>query len=66
MNALTTQKIYRSEAAPEFTFDEWPPSVQVQSKKNTPIEGFWRWKRNGEGHSIKQAIFIGRDNGLFN
>ncbi|KAG1830987.1 hypothetical protein DFJ58DRAFT_614069, partial [Suillus subalutaceus] len=47
-------------AAPEFTLDQWPASRQVQSKHNTPIEGFWRWKRDGEGHSIRQAIFVGR------
>ncbi|KAL0953005.1 hypothetical protein HGRIS_007210 [Hohenbuehelia grisea] len=56
----------RLEAAPDYTEQEWPTTVQVQSKHNTPIEGFWRWKRNGEGHSIKQAIVIGRENGLFN
>ncbi|KAG1853953.1 hypothetical protein F4604DRAFT_1591403, partial [Suillus subluteus] len=48
-------------AAPEFTLDQWPASRQVQSKYNTPIEGFWRWKLDGEGHSIRQAIFVGRD-----
>lgn len=53
-------------AAPEFTLDHWPASRQVQSKHNTPIEGFWRWKQDGEGHSIRQAIFVGRDAGLFN
>lgn len=38
----------------------------VQSKKNTPIEGFWRWKRAGEGHSIREAILVGKNDGLFN
>ncbi|KAH7929145.1 hypothetical protein BV22DRAFT_1029764 [Leucogyrophana mollusca] len=56
----------RLDAAPEYTLDKWPAAVQVQSKHNTPIEGFWRWKRAGEGHSIREAIFIGKDNGLFN
>jgi hypothetical protein len=56
----------RLEAAPEFSVEEWPPSVQVQSKHNTPIEGFWRWKREGEGFSIREAILTGKNNGLFN
>ncbi|KAF7970556.1 hypothetical protein HWV62_23735 [Athelia sp. TMB] len=54
------------ESAPEFTIEEWPPWVGVQSKKNTPIEGFWRWKRAGEGHSIRQAILVGKNEGIFN
>ncbi|KIO19849.1 hypothetical protein M407DRAFT_143554, partial [Tulasnella calospora MUT 4182] len=33
---------------------------------NTPIEGFWRWKRQGEGHSIKQALTIGSETSIFN
>jgi hypothetical protein len=37
-----------------------------QSKHNTPIEGFWWWKCQGEGHSIHKAIFIGKAEGLFN
>lgn len=28
------------DAAPEFTEQDWPSSIQVQSKHNTPIEGF--------------------------
>ncbi|KAG2336727.1 hypothetical protein BDR05DRAFT_1005611 [Suillus weaverae] len=60
------QERLRLHAAPEFTLDQWPASKQVQSKHNTPIEGFWRWKRDGEGHSMRQTIFVGRDAGLFN
>src|ERR1700679_2229002 len=56
----------RLEAAPKFTVEQWPASVQVQSKRNTPIEGFWRWKRQGEGHSIRDAILVGKAEGLFN
>jgi hypothetical protein len=56
----------RLEAAPEFTIEQWPASVQVQSKHNTPIEGFWRWKRQGEGHSIRESISVGNTEGLFN
>ena len=49
-----------------YTLEEWPAAVQVQSKHNTPIEGFWRWKRQGEGHSIRDAILVGKAEGLFN
>ncbi|OAX31333.1 hypothetical protein K503DRAFT_787898, partial [Rhizopogon vinicolor AM-OR11-026] len=53
-------------AAADYTLDQWPSSRQVQSKHNTPIKGFWHWKWDGEGHSIRQAIFVGRDEGLYN
>jgi hypothetical protein len=56
----------RLEAAPEYTVEQWPASVQMPSKNNTPIEGFWRWKRQGEGHGIREAIFSGKAEGLFN
>ncbi|KAG1879844.1 hypothetical protein F4604DRAFT_1497415, partial [Suillus subluteus] len=50
----------------DYTLDKWPSSKQVQSKHNTPIEGFWHWKWDGKGHSICQAIFVGQDEGLYN
>jgi hypothetical protein len=54
------------EAAADFTLEEWPATIQMKSTRNTPIEGFWRWKRNGEGYSIREAILIGKNAGLFN
>jgi len=67
VRVLTLQlHLFSLHAAADFTLDQWPSSRQVQSKHNTPIEGFWRWKRDGEGHSIRQAIFVGRDEGLYN
>ncbi|KAF4586441.1 Transposase [Pleurotus pulmonarius] len=63
---IRAQQFLRVNVAPEYSEDNWPSTVQVQSKKNTPIEGFWRWKRNGEGHNIRSAIITGRENGLFN
>ncbi|KZP10031.1 hypothetical protein FIBSPDRAFT_687622, partial [Athelia psychrophila] len=50
----------------ELTIEEFPAAVQVQSKHNTPIEGFWRWKRQGEGHSLRDAILVGKAQGIFN
>ncbi|KAJ6608257.1 hypothetical protein B0H10DRAFT_1955512 [Mycena sp. CBHHK59/15] len=45
----------QSEAAPEYMLPEWPFSVKQTSMKNTPIESFWHWLRDGEGYSVKLA-----------
>ncbi|KAJ7166278.1 hypothetical protein C8R46DRAFT_990880 [Mycena filopes] len=55
----------RDEVAPEFVPPQWPHSVKQSSTDNTPIEGFWRWLRNGEGHSTKQTIQDGAATGNF-
>ena len=49
----------RRDAAPEIPEDEFKPWLQVQSKHNTPIEGFWPWLREGEGHNIREVILGG-------
>ncbi|KAJ6550355.1 hypothetical protein B0H10DRAFT_2202353 [Mycena sp. CBHHK59/15] len=46
------------EAAPEYTLPAFPFSVKQGSTKNTPIESFWRWLRDGEGHSVKKLTFM--------
>ena len=46
-------------ALPILPEDEFKPWVQVQSKHNTPIEGFWLWLRKGEGHNIRDVILSG-------
>ena len=51
--------IAREDAAPEIPEDEFEPWVQVESKHNTPIEGFWPWLREGEGHNIRNVILSG-------
>ncbi|KAJ7661984.1 hypothetical protein DFH06DRAFT_987877 [Mycena polygramma] len=53
----------RTEAAPEYTLPEFPPGVKQASTKNTPIEGFWRWLRTGEGISVKQVLQQGSADG---
>ncbi|KIO16271.1 hypothetical protein M407DRAFT_86190 [Tulasnella calospora MUT 4182] len=63
---IRMHRVLRLEAAPEFDLERWPAAVQVPSVRNTPIEGFWRWKRQGEGHSIKHALLIGSKTGIFN
>ncbi|KAJ7432081.1 hypothetical protein B0H11DRAFT_1761052, partial [Mycena galericulata] len=45
----------RADAAPEFVPPEFPYSASIPSTQNTPIESFWRWKRNGEGKSIRYS-----------
>lgn len=54
------------QTAPELAVEIWPAAVAIPSTHNTPIEGFWRWKRQGEGHSIRDAIFVGKTAGIFN
>ncbi|KAJ7099755.1 hypothetical protein C8R44DRAFT_747675 [Mycena epipterygia] len=55
----------RSEAAPQYKLPEFPFSVKESSTKNTPIESFWRWLRDGEGHSVKQVLQGGSASGIF-
>ncbi|KAJ7739189.1 hypothetical protein B0H16DRAFT_66451 [Mycena metata] len=55
----------RDEVAPEFVPPQWPHSIKESSTDNTPIEGFWRWLRNGEGHSTKMTIQSGAASGIF-
>lgn len=52
-------RCFRRDAAPEIPEDEFSPWVQVQSKHNTPIEGFWTWLREGEGHNLRDVILSG-------
>jgi hypothetical protein len=56
---------FRDEAASEFSPAEWPATKKIPSTNNTPIESFWRWQRNGEGHNIKQVIQQGAALGIF-
>ncbi|KAF8497710.1 hypothetical protein JB92DRAFT_2986656 [Gautieria morchelliformis] len=60
------QESLRLQAAPEYLLDKWPPAIQLPSTRNTPIEGFWRWKQNGEGHTLRHVLLAGRDSGCFN
>ncbi|KAF8530930.1 hypothetical protein JB92DRAFT_2854324 [Gautieria morchelliformis] len=60
------QESLRLQAAPEYLLDKWPPAIQLPSTRNTPIEGFWHWKRNGEGHTLRHVLLAGRDSGSFN
>ena len=49
----------RRDAAPEIPEDQFKLWVQVQSTHNTPIEGFWLWLQEGEGHNIREVILSG-------
>ncbi|KAG2045442.1 hypothetical protein BDR06DRAFT_900676 [Suillus hirtellus] len=61
-----TAPLFSLNAAADYTLDKWPLSRQVQSKHKLPIEGFGGWKQDGKGHSIRQAIFVSRDESLYN
>ena len=50
---------HRHDAAPELPEDEFQPFVQVQSKHNMPIEGFWLLLHLGEGHNLRDIILSG-------
>ncbi|KAF8513374.1 hypothetical protein JB92DRAFT_2924067, partial [Gautieria morchelliformis] len=62
---LHIQETLRMDAAPEFSLEKWPSGMRLRSVHNTPIESFWRWKRNGEGHSIRHILSLGCDRGIF-
>jgi predicted chitinase len=55
----------RDEVAPEFVPPKWPHGVKQSSTNNTPIESFWRWLRDGDGHSVKMTIQQGAATGIF-
>jgi hypothetical protein len=55
----------RDEVAPEFNPAQWPHIIQQSSTDNTPIEGFWRWMRDGDGHSVKMTLQQGAATGIF-
>ncbi|KAJ7917910.1 hypothetical protein B0H13DRAFT_1869943 [Mycena leptocephala] len=57
--------ILRDEVAPEFVPPQWPHSVEQSSTDNTPIEGFWCWLRDGEGHSLKMTLQQGAATVIF-
>ena len=58
-NSSALFRLGRRDAAPEIPEDEFRLWVQVQSKHNTLIEGFWLWLREGEGHNIRDVILEG-------
>ncbi|KAJ6586479.1 hypothetical protein DFH09DRAFT_910960 [Mycena vulgaris] len=62
---LKIHEALRDEVAPEFVSPQWPHSVQQSSTKNTPIESWWRWLQDGEGHSTKITLQEGAATGIF-
>ncbi|KAJ7740270.1 hypothetical protein DFH07DRAFT_965451 [Mycena maculata] len=58
-------EVLRDEVAPEFIPPQWPHGVKQSSTNNTPIESFWRWLRDGEGHSVKMTLQQGAATGIF-
>ncbi|KAJ7178030.1 hypothetical protein C8R46DRAFT_1212752 [Mycena filopes] len=58
-------EILRREAAPDYKLPDFPFGVKESSTKNTPIESFWRWLRDGEGKSVKSVLQAGSGAGIF-
>ncbi|KAJ7853988.1 hypothetical protein B0H14DRAFT_3652842 [Mycena olivaceomarginata] len=56
--------ILRLEFAPEYTVPKFPYGVKQGSTKNTPIESFWRWFGDGDGHSVKKVLQDGNASGI--
>jgi hypothetical protein len=44
----------------------FPPTLQVRSVHNTPIEGAWHWFLQMFGINIKDAIRGGYEAGIYN
>ncbi|KAJ7652422.1 hypothetical protein DFH06DRAFT_1331056 [Mycena polygramma] len=57
--------IGRDEVAPELVPPQYPHGVKQSSTNNTPIESFWRWLRDGDGHSTKITLQEGAATGIF-
>ncbi|KAJ7452923.1 hypothetical protein FB451DRAFT_1521089 [Mycena latifolia] len=57
--------VLRDDVAPQFTPPQWPHGVKQSSTNNTPIESFWRWLQDGEGHSTKMTLQSGAATGIF-
>ncbi|KAJ6624981.1 hypothetical protein B0H10DRAFT_1783673, partial [Mycena sp. CBHHK59/15] len=58
-------EVLRDEVAPKFVPPQYPHGVKQSSTNNTPIESFWRWLRDGEGHSTKMTLQEGAATGIF-
>ncbi|KAJ7619918.1 hypothetical protein DFH06DRAFT_1010814 [Mycena polygramma] len=62
---LKIHEVLRCVVAPEFIPPVWPHCIKQSSTDNTPIESFWRWYRDGEGHSTKMVLQQGAATGIF-
>ncbi|KAJ6585990.1 hypothetical protein B0H19DRAFT_878424, partial [Mycena capillaripes] len=43
----------------------YPHGVKQSSTNNTPIESFWHWLQDGDGHSTKLALQSGAATRIF-
>jgi hypothetical protein len=58
----TTREAY----APELDAEKFPPTLQMKSVHNTPIEGLWHWFLQTFGVNIKDTIRRGYETGNYN
>lgn len=58
----TTREAY----APELDAEKFPPTLQMKSVHNTPIEGLWHWFLQTFGVNIKETIRGGYESGHYN
>jgi len=58
--------ILRAAYTPELDEDKFPPTLQVRSIHNTPIEGLWHWFLQTFGINIKDTIRQGFAIGIYN
>ncbi|KAJ7603948.1 hypothetical protein DFH06DRAFT_1349786 [Mycena polygramma] len=58
------QETLRDEVAPELVPPQYPHGVKQSITNNTPIESFWRWLWDGDGHSTKITLQEGAVTGI--
>jgi hypothetical protein len=51
---------------PELDTTQFPPTLQIKSIHNTPIEGLWHWFLQTFGVNIKDIIHSGFTAGIYN
>ena len=60
------KSILRAAYTPELDENKFPPTLQVRSIHNTPIEGMWHWFLQTFGINIKDIIRQGFEIGIYN
>lgn len=63
---LHLKSFLRAAYTPELDENKFPPTLQVRSVHNTPIEGLWHWFLQTFGINIKDTIRHGFEIGIYN
>jgi len=64
--SILPEYILRAAYTPELDENKFPPTLQVRSVHNTPIEGVWHWFLQTFGVNIKDTIRGGYEAGIYN